>query len=40
MKKPRFSFDQSEGFVLGIAIDRREIQFGIIAWVLTIKFRR
>ena len=40
MKKPRFSFDQSEGFVLGIAIDLHEIQFGIIAWILTVKFRK
>jgi len=40
MKKPRFTIDRSEGFVLGIAIDLHEIQLGIIAWVLTVKFRK
>jgi len=40
MKKSPFKFDQSEGFVLGIAIDRREIQIGFIAWILTFRFRK
>lgn len=40
MKKLRFLLDQSEGFVLGIAIDRREVQFGLTFWILTIKFKR
>jgi len=40
MKKPRFKLDQSEGFVLGIAIDYREIQIGFIAWIITVKFRK
>jgi len=40
MKKRRFTFDRSEGFVLGIAIDRGEVQFGLTMWILTIKFRR
>lgn len=38
MKKPRFTIDRSEGFVLGIAIDKNDIQFGLIAWLVTIKF--
>jgi len=40
MKKSRFSFDQSNGFVFGIAIDGHEIQFGLIAWLFTIKFKK
>jgi hypothetical protein len=39
-KKPRFTFDRSDGFVLGIAIDSREVQFGLTMWILTVKFRR
>jgi len=40
MKKGRFTIDRSEGFVLGIAIDSREVQFGLTMWILTLKFRR
>jgi len=40
MKKSRFKLDQSEGFVLGIAIDRKEIQFGLTMWILTLRFRK
>lgn len=40
MKKPRLKLDQSEGFVLGIAIDFYEIQIGFIAWIITVKFRK
>ena len=39
MKKQRFFLDFSDGLVLGIAIDRHEIQIGILAWIITIKFK-
>jgi hypothetical protein len=39
MKNPRFILDRSEGFVLGIAIDSGEVQFGLAVWILTIKFK-
>lgn len=40
MKTPRFTFDQSDDFVFGIAISLHEIQFGFIAWIVTIKFNK
>jgi hypothetical protein len=39
MKKSRITLDISKGFVFGIAIDYKEIQFGFIAWILIIKFK-
>lgn len=38
MKNLKLTFDQSDDFVLGIAISLYEIQFGLIAWIITIKF--
>jgi len=40
MRNTRLKLNQSEGFVLGIAIDRKEIQIGFIAWIITVKFRK
>lgn len=40
MKNSLITFDRSDGFVLGIAIDSREVQFGLTMWILTVKFRR
>lgn len=39
MKKSRLSVDCSEGFVLGLAIDAKEIQFGLMFWLLILKFK-
>ena len=38
MKNFKVSLDQSEGFVLGIAIDENTVQLGLIAWIFTLKF--
>ena len=40
MKTPKLTFDQSDDFVLGIAISLYEIQFGLIAWIVTVKFKQ
>ena len=40
MKKSRFTIDLSDGFVLGIAVNTKEIQLGIIACIITIKFQK
>ena len=40
MKKSRLSVDCSDGFVLGLAIDAKEIQFGLMFWLFIIQIKR